>query len=111
MRPKVSRSWCWTCLPRGFLATVIAKQLVSAGLDYPSSVVTGILPLATCVKDLAGVRDNPLAIGAAAVSCLQAADETVARRLSLALLSWERVRSGPVSWRDRRSPRPRSIWR
>ena len=72
--------------PEGFLATVIAKQLVSAGLDYPSSVVTGILLLATCVKDLTGVRDSPLAIGAAAVSCLQAADETVARRLSLALL-------------------------
>ena len=42
-------------------------------------MVTGILLLATCVKDLTVVRNNPLAIGAAAVSCLQAADETVAR--------------------------------
>ena len=72
--------------PEGFLASVIAKQLVSSGLDASHSVITGVLTLATCVDDIAKIRDNLLAIPAAAVSCLEANDDAVARKISLALV-------------------------
>ena len=68
-----------------FLATVIARQLVSTGIELDTSIVSSFLAVAGCL-DKFNKADGPASVAAAAVECIRAGDEQIAKELARVLV-------------------------